>query len=156
MTTKYEAWMEDVFPQQTKQTSKYEVWMRANVPQTIQGQTAKCVEFCKAMVEQFPELRIKRGVVWSAMNPDNYLDVAKEYPHMWLLDPTGTIIDPTRMQFALIGWLEYRAFPDEGSTMHRCMYCGKYFTDECRDADGDRLWTYKPFCSAGCEAKYNA
>jgi hypothetical protein len=118
----------------------YKNWMAENVPQDPFLQTAQCTKYVPIMQKVFPELRIAKGVVYSLNNPDNYGTTLKQYPHMWLVDKDGAIVDPTEMQFWLIGELIYKEFPADAKTMGRCMNCGEYFTDS----------KYSMLCSEKC------
>lgn len=91
---------------------------------------ARCVEACEAMQKDFSELTIKKGVVYSETNPDNYSPIHfKEYPHAWLEDQRGNLVDPTISQFELIGVARYREAVGEGPFL-KCMGCGKYFDSQ--------------------------
>jgi hypothetical protein len=118
---------------------KYEQWINANVPRDVFGQAGQCTHFSPLMAKEFPELKIKTGVVWSHENTDNHGKVQKQYPHMWLEDPQGNIVDPTVGQFMLLGELVYEEAPEDTKVMNKCMNCGRYF--------------YKKgyACSAACE-----
>lgn len=111
---------------------KYLEWIESNVPsdETGFGNAGKCLEFSSRMVEAFPELILCKGVVFSRSNPDNYTRANyKEYLHAWVQTQDGTIFDPTKNQFALLGELEYMRFPDDVDQVEKCINCGRYFYD---------------------------
>jgi hypothetical protein len=99
-------------------------------------------EAVKEMKKSFRYLRIVSGVVSSKYNIDNYRDHEKQYPHSWLVDKDGTIIDPSVAQFHLINpggdCLKYKELVPkyEEQTLGRCINCGAYSFDyfcECGD-----------------------
>lgn len=95
-------------------------------PESAQG---KCTIYTPLMAKVFPDLKIKKGVVFSKYNPDNYSDILfKQYPHTWLEDPEGNIIDPTKIQFLNLINLEYKEL--NGTIMCKCINCGNYFMSE--------------------------
>jgi hypothetical protein len=105
----------------------YHDWIQQNYP-TPESAQAQCVEACAAMRLVFPELKEKNGTVYSLDNLDNMSGVhPKEYPHRWLLDEQGEIIDPTVSQFCLLGELLYREM-DISEGMWRCRGCGEWQT----------------------------
>jgi hypothetical protein len=78
------------------------------------------------MKRDFPELTLKKGYVFSFQNPDNaHPDFPKQYPHAWLVDPSGKIIDPTVLQFCMLGELHYKEAALEDMQSH-CEGCGQY------------------------------
>lgn len=104
---------------------EYVEYMLQAFPQTPEKQWLKCVEFCGQMKMRFPELEIKRGVVWSEDNIDNpHVKYPRQYDHAWLTDSKGSIIDPTVRQFDAIGKLIYKEFKD--IPHGKCMGCGMY------------------------------
>lgn len=125
---------------------KYKEWILQNVPQDPEKQLAQCVKFVPMMAAVFPELSIKKGVVFSKDNLDNFENNLAEYLHMWLTDANNNIIDPTINQYCLMGKLEYKEFDSEVTTAYKCHNCGKYFTDLEMD--------FHPACSAICEQEY--
>lgn len=87
----------------------------------------KCVDACEAMLLVFPELRRVNGVVFAKGNPDNPCTrYPKEYPHAWLVDKEGNIVDPTASQFSLIGDIYYREI-DVARKVSKCIGCGTFF-----------------------------
>lgn len=98
--------------------------MALDVPELAYG---KCMEMCALMQESFPELTLKKGVVFSKVNADNPCDkYPKQYPHCWLVTKDALIIDPTKSQFSLLGDLCYKEITVEKS-FSKCMGCGQYF-----------------------------
>jgi len=117
--------------------SKYTEYMLETFPQGLYEQWNKCKEFCAKMHRDFPELILKTGYVYSYKNIDNYGDLHKQYPHVWLETKEGEIVDPTVKQFGLLGELHYvdsKGKPFRGS----CNGCGQLlFTDHPKyDAEG--------------------
>lgn len=110
--------------------SKFHQWMLANVPQSPQAQEAQCTVYAPKLQEAFPEeLEVRKGVVYSWANVDNYSpSKPKKYPHMWcIVRATDEILDPTANQFFLLGELVYEEAPREVTSMGKCMNCGDYF-----------------------------
>jgi hypothetical protein len=105
----------------------YQDWIWQHYP-TSDSALAQCVEACAAMRLVFPELKEKNGVVYSFVNRDNIPGGnPKEYPHRWLVTSTGEIIDPTVLQYELLGDLHYREM-DVSQGMWRCRGCGDWQT----------------------------
>lgn len=69
---------------------------------TKEGAHNKGVEACEIMQNLFPELVLKKGVVYSDFDNE-----AKQYPHSWLCAPAGNIVDPIIMQFIKISPIVY-------------------------------------------------
>lgn len=68
----------------------YQQWIKTYVsphPDAVRGQ---CQIIVEQMIETFPELRAASGKFG-------------DEPHWWCVDPAGSIIDPTRHQFAFNG-----------------------------------------------------
>jgi hypothetical protein len=103
---------------------KYNEYMLANFPQDLMDQWLKCFEFSTAMQAEFPELTLRKGYVYSSVNIDNYSDqYPRQYPHAWLTTPWGEIVDPTVLQFSLLGPLVYV----ETEHYHfKCGGCGQF------------------------------
>jgi hypothetical protein len=124
----------------------YREWIinrHLHIPEVAQ---AKCVETCKDMQEVFPELSIVKGVVFSHTNLDNYGDTPTEYPHCWLIDKNGGIVDPTRSQFILLGKLEYKSHTDAVEFIDKCRGCGTYFDSRNSKLShycGECKWSYE-------------
>jgi hypothetical protein len=102
---------------------------------------AQCVEACAHMIELFPELNLKKGLVHSQDNIDNPNDeYPRQYQHCWLETEDGTIVDPTIMQYINISPIVYKEF-GEVSEMRKCYGCGMFHTKasvycgECRWSD---------------------
>jgi len=78
----------------------------------------KCVEVSTEMQQVFPELRMAKGLV-------TIMENGKDYPHQWLLDSEGNIVDPTRKQWA--GIEEYKEIKEgDPYPIGICMNCGDY------------------------------
>jgi len=96
----------------------------------------KCVQVSKEMQLVFPELIIAQGMV-------KLLDNGKWYPHQWLVDLEGNIVDPTAHQW--IGIEEYKHIgKNDDKPVGKCMQCGE--------------WMYgkvaRIFCNDECNNKY--
>lgn len=108
--------------------NKYEYWVVQNSFDTPATSALMCVEACNSMVDCFPELSLKRGVVYSKTNADNCSDDHfTEYPHTWCETPEGDIVDPTKAQFHLLGELIYREIDEED--VRKCMGCGTFYSE---------------------------
>jgi hypothetical protein len=98
---------------------KYQEWIDANVADPL----GNCAKFTLAMAEVFPELKRVRGFykcwVWG------------DREHWWLVDPDGSIVDPTSAQFPTKGNCPYEELP-EGTKepVGRCINCGEYTYDD--------------------------
>lgn len=103
---------------------KYAEYMQRTFPQSLYGQWNQCVEFCKKMQADFPELVLKRGYVYSHQNVDNSDPrYPKQYPHFWLETFDGIKVDPTVLQFSLLGELHYVEIGDK-PYLGNCSGCG--------------------------------
>jgi hypothetical protein len=113
---------------------KYADWIVDNVQDTGYGQ---CKEITQKMAADFPELTRVRG--------HYYCWAWGERAHWWLVDPNGTIIDPTAQQFPSKGKGEYLPW-EEGSPepTGMCPNCG----DPCYDG--------QTCCSESCAQAYVA
>lgn len=79
----------------------------------------QCRSFSQAMVKQFPELKLQRGIV-SFSEP-----CPQRYEHWWCVLPNGEIYDPTVEQFKNRDPLVYTVWtPDMPVRVGRCMNCG--------------------------------
>lgn len=102
----------------------YEIYMSETFPQDPNAQWLKCLEFSTKMNAQFPELTLRKGYVYSLENEDNSSEnYSKQYPHAWLTSPTGELLDPTVLQFCLLGKLEY---VETEHLQFKCMGCGQF------------------------------
>jgi len=122
--------------------------MENTFPQSLEGQLGKCVRFTKIMKEEFQELRLVQGYVSSPDNVDNnpYVKHNKQYTHVWLVDSSNTIIDPTVIQYTLLGELHYQEF--EGEYKGNCMECGviKYsYSPTCKDLECIRNFSQEQY-----------
>jgi len=114
---------------------KYEQWVFDNGFNDPNVSLRMCVEVCNIMVECFPELSLKRGVVYSEVNADNLSDTYfQEYPHTWCVTPEGEIIDPTKSQFHLLGELVYREMNE--TDIRKCMGCGTFYSESSSRVSG--------------------
>lgn len=117
----------------------YVRFMKSHFPQTLQGQWLNCREFSIRMFRYFTELEMKIGYVYSHQNIDNYSKkYPKQYPHCWLETEDGVKVDPTVLQFALLGELHYveTGLSPSGS----CMGCGNLLFEK-RDYCGKCEWS---------------
>jgi len=106
--------------------SKYTQYMAGTFATDAKGQWNKCLAYCLKMKEEFPELTLKKGYVYSHQNIDNANPgFPRQYPHAWLTDPNGYIIDPTVLQFSLLGELIY-VEADMEKLRYRCEGCGQH------------------------------
>lgn len=121
---------------------KYAQWIADEGLLSYENTYGRCVQVTLKMQECFPELERVRG---------HYLDLVwGSWPHWWLVDPDGKIVDPTSVQFPTKGrghyepWKEGREEPTG-----KCPNCGEYAykgetccSDECyRD--------YHAYCMEG-------
>jgi hypothetical protein len=127
--------------------SQYLDYMLASFPQTRLDQWLKCLEFSEKMQGKFPELELKKGYVFSHENIDNHdPDHPVQYAHAWLLDETGLKIDPTVLQFSLLGELQY---VEAGHPTGKCMGCGDMMYDNQYVYCGKCKWGKKKKRSVG-------
>ena len=118
---------------------EYQDWVCACGYDDPRYSLAKCVEATEHMQRVFPVLKIKKGVVYSTGNPDNCSDqYPKQYPHQWLEDEYGNIVDPTASQFWLLPNLQYK---EVGCSARKCMGCGQYFESEYDGFCGECPWS---------------
>jgi hypothetical protein len=118
---------------------RYKEWIALNVPSYPVGM---CKAISTSMHEEFPELRLVRGH-YSADFFDG--DGAKEWPHWWLEDAKGVVIDPTVAQW-----------PDKGIHGIYVEHTGPEPTGRCVNCGG---YCYGPdpiLCSETCDAEYRA
>lgn len=85
----------------------YEAWIKKNIPMKKRKQVGKCRECCEIVHANFRELSITYGEYECSIT-------GKMYPHFWLEDTDGKIIDPTRWQFI-----------DKGLGIYHTGYCDK-------------------------------
>ncbi len=109
----------------------YDEWIKANAPENPRG---LCKEICKRMKGVFPELRLVRGhfddPIWGKRG------------HWWLLEPAGTVVDPTVSQFPGGGLGEYLPWIEGAQEpTGKCMHCGELCYDHART------------CSENCSKK---
>jgi hypothetical protein len=109
----------------------YDLWITCNVEGNGYG---KCREACHTMATFFPELKLVRG--------HYYCPSWGKRDHWWLVDPNGTVIDQTKMQFPSMGQGRYEPWDEaHPEPTGKCMNCGEYcYNDEYA-------------CSEDCRAK---
>lgn len=83
--------------------SPYDTWIEAYLLEAA-SVVGQCQPACTAMLEAFPELRLRAGYVKTPLGLDT---------HYWLLAPDDTIVDPTVSQF---GALDPSDYEDAGTT----------------------------------------
>ncbi len=106
---------------------EYLDYMMATFPQNRLAQWLNCLQFSEKMLRKFPELELKKGYVFSHHNMDNlHPDHPIQYAHAWLEDEAGLKIDPTVLQFSLMGELHY---VESGAPTGKCMGCGDLMFD---------------------------
>jgi hypothetical protein len=103
----------------------YSEWIKKNYS-TYQSALANCQSACKAMVKEFPELKITNGFA-------HFLTCGPR-AHWWLIAPDGSIVDPTAHQFPdYLGSpiMHYEEIDDDHDArkypQQRCMNCGEYY-----------------------------
>jgi hypothetical protein len=119
--------------------SEYDEWIIAYLARTphVYGQ---CTSAAREMHEAFPELVEVRG--WA-----NYRE------HVWLIDSSGAIVDPTATQF--VPPIEYRAFqPGDTVRVGRCMNCGDVIYAEVERLDDSKY--ARSVCDNDCAAELEA
>lgn len=93
----------------------------------------QCKEVCLKMQKVFPELELVKGHYFCASWGSRM--------HWWLVSRTGTIIDPTKLQFPSQGNGVYDPLDETApQPTGKCPNCGEYIFDnryvheECQDA----------------------
>lgn len=120
---------------------KYEQYMQDTFSQDPNEQWLKCVDWCKQMQKEFPELRLVKGCVYSHQNLDNISSrYPKQYPHAWLETAEGKKIDPTVLQFSLLGKLIYDEWETPPET-RPCNGCGQYHWKKGSIVCGECEWS---------------
>jgi len=116
-------------------TPAYQTWMNKHVPA---DPTGKCAEVTEAMAKAFPELRRVRGHYLGA-------GMREPWPHWWLVDCSGAIVDPTAAQW-----------PDQGRGMYEeHNELGPEPTGKCPNCAG-YCYDHRDLCSPTCEREYVA
>ena len=95
----------------------------------------KCKEYCEALIEENPKLRMVRGYYYEP-------HWSRDEPHWWCVDKDGNIHDPTKLQFPSGG---IAGFYREFSGLVYCEECGK----EMQEKDASNVGNY-PICSDRC------
>ena len=121
----------------------YRNWIEVFYPTEKQAY-ANCLSATQEMVEEFPELRRVRGhydcPIWG------------ERAHWWCVDPDGSIVDPTAVQFPSRGAFAASYHEAQRKTLVQvgvCMNCGEPIRVTLEAAEnGDQGST---FCSDACE-----
>lgn len=120
----------------------YTEWIAAFVAKHDGKVLGRCQPAAVEMRAVFPELRIVQGHVLDA--------VWGKRGHWWLVDPAGSIIDPTVSQFPApveyIGWT-----PDEPVRIGKCMECGEEIWETVPSLTDTRM---KRFCDGNCERAF--
>ena len=93
---------------------KYKEWI-----DNYQGNIfRKCIEVTNEMKEAFPELEIVKGMV-------TIVEDFNDYPHQWLKNEQGKIVDPTAKQW--LGIVEYKEIREaDDKPVGKCPNCGKW------------------------------
>lgn len=119
---------------------QYAEWIKKHNLEKIENSLGNCEKYARMMAADFPEMRLAKGIVYSHENPDNFHpNHPIEYPHWWLFDDNGWIVDPTRSQFKLIGDIVYKEF-DQDKPISKCIGCGTYIQSNRRRC-GRCPWT---------------
>lgn len=101
--------------------NKYEIWMDDNVGYP----KANCKKYCELMIQVFPELELKCGLVKLSSN--------KNEEHYWTMNKeTFEIIDPTKEQFLPEFIIQYNELyivelNNKGLSVNLCPNCGQRF-----------------------------
>lgn len=123
--------------------NNYEAWICGYCAgvRIIRG---RCWETCQKMRTIFPELELRRGYIKDKNN--------SAYPHWWLVDPCGGIVDPTASQFDY-GIEEYRELADGDPVKYGvCMDCAEpLYTVYTKGAEQLSLPT---FCGELCHKRF--
>lgn len=116
---------------------QYDEWIKTNYPTRLEA-VGMCLTATRRMVEAFPELRRVPGWV-------------DGQDHVWCVTPDGSIVDPTRAQYGLVG--EYVAWePGDEVCVGKCMNCGDMIYRHVDTLEGPRV----TLCSDECYASYAA
>jgi len=110
-------------------------WIREYRESVNWNTAGKCHAACKAMLREFPSLTMVRGHVHCFRQGIR----ERGFPHWWMTDADGSIIDPTDNQFDNV--IAYEPH-DEGAPEPTglCPNCGGYCYDSmsvCSDACGN-------------------
>lgn len=98
----------------------------------------ECIRATAEMLAAFPELREVRGHVHCMWGKRG---------HVWCVDQSGAIIDPTRTQFP--GPIEYEAWkPGDEVCVGKCMNCGEEIWRGVQDLANVKT---ECVCSDGCD-----
>lgn len=123
--------------------AKYVEWIAAHYGDHLRA-LASCVSASVAMKAAFPELEIVKG--W-----------CNGHEHAWCVTPTGTIVDPTAIQYTdpegCYGYpdLKYEAWePGMEVRVGKCMECGSDIYAAVQSLDGVR----RTFCDDTCRSDF--
>ena len=119
---------------------RYTKWI-ASFLAAVGDPLQQCAEATLEMQMDFPELRRVRGTVKMLNAPDGD---KRPWPHWWLVDPQGKIVDPTADQFPAL--LVYFEADERDPIVGRCRNCGEYYT---RSQE-----TMGIACSQACATEY--
>lgn len=126
----------------------YWAWIGEYVERHGGNPLGLCVNACKEMSEAFPELVTVRGHVYCSWGKRG---------HVWLTDPDGNIVDPTRAQFP--DPIHYEPWaPGEEVRVGTCMNCGDGIWRALKTLDEDpgSPSACSPECLAELEHHYNS
>ena len=122
-------------------TNRYRAWISTYLSR-VGDPLQQCEAATLEMQQAFPKLRRVRGTVRMLAAPDGDTSA---WPHWWLVDPDGHIVDPTASQFP--GPLDYFEMDEDDPIVGRCHNCGEYFT---------RSQACQGCCSRACATEYGS
>jgi len=96
----------------------YAAWIQEHYP-TRTSARRQGPEATQRMMEAFPELKCVRGYVHNMFRP-------RAHAHVWCVDPTGEIVDPTAHQWPIVLASSYEAIPEGAEEPQGgCYQCGR-------------------------------
>lgn len=131
-------------PWQVSMDKRYADWIKDYAFRAGGYVLGKCKDAAKEMASAFPELTVTRGHVQCSWGKRG---------HWWLLDPEGTIVDPTASQFPDI--FEYEQWqPGDTVRVGKCMECGDEIWAPVFELDSEP--PQQSICSSACEEAFAA
>jgi hypothetical protein len=117
---------------------KYKIWISEYLIKNNMSVRGQCVYACAEMKKVFPELSEVRGFYGGN-------------EHVWLVDKSGVVVDPTESQF--IPGFEYKEFePGDLVCVGKCMNCGNKIYDKILDLEDPSY--ARSVCSDECRKEF--